>query len=51
MTPLDLDKPAGKYVITASVDGRQVEERVDRGRRLHEREIRFHLEKIAGGGR
>ena len=29
MTPLDLDKPAGKYVVTASVDGRKVEERVD----------------------
>lgn len=29
MTPLDLDKPAGKYVVTASVDGRQVQERVD----------------------
>jgi DNA-directed RNA polymerase specialized sigma24 family protein len=26
----------------------QVEELVDRGRRLHERELRFHLEKIAG---
>jgi RNA polymerase sigma-70 factor, ECF subfamily len=26
----------------------EVEELVDRGRRLHEREIRFHLEKIAG---
>jgi hypothetical protein len=29
MTPLDLDKPAGRYVVTANVDGRQVEQRVD----------------------
>jgi RNA polymerase sigma-70 factor (ECF subfamily) len=29
----------------------EVEELVDRGRRLHEREIRFHLEKVAGGAK
>lgn len=28
-TPLSLDKPAGKYVITAQVNGREVEKRVD----------------------
>jgi RNA polymerase sigma-70 factor (ECF subfamily) len=34
---------------TLGISIREVEELVDRGRRLHERELRFHLEKIAGG--
>jgi len=34
---------------TLDVPISEVEDLVDRGRRLHEREIRFHLEKISGG--
>jgi DNA-directed RNA polymerase specialized sigma24 family protein len=41
-----LDYPAIARILDVPIS--EVESLVDRGRRLHERELRFHLEKLAG---